>query len=264
MACPITVAKFVGTISLGLLTVRHCLLPSFSCRPMDDLYLTPLTHFWQGLSYSISTVTIPALQLLPTASVAAQSFKDIQLRTRRRVVTLSNLTALCLLTAFSLASPRRKHPYLIWTGLVALIGGTGIECWTNRKSMSWGCPCPSSLCGSSSSSSPSCNLGFGSWISTHLGCRRAQAQTEIHNDCRREEEETFGAGSEIEIVEESEAMPTPTTREQSASPVASMLDVNGESIKGGMERERQIQKLRTWILGAAFSMGVVGIWGDGA
>lgn len=71
-------------------------------------------------------------------------------------------------------------------------------------------------------------------------------------------------GSEIEIVEESEAVPTPTTGEQSASPAASSLDVNGESVKDGMERERKIQKLRTWILGAAFSMGVVGIWGDGA
>lgn len=31
-----------------------------------------------------------------------------------------------------------------------------------------------------------------------------------------------------------------------------------------MNRERKIQKVRTWILGVGFSMGVVGIWGDGA
>ncbi|KAI2149072.1 hypothetical protein LOZ27_001209 [Ophidiomyces ophidiicola] len=193
MACPITVAKFVGTISLGLLT---------------------------GVSYSASTITIPALHLLPTANDAAQTFKDIQVRTRRRVFTLSNLTAISLLTAFSLSSPRRKHPYLVWTGLIALIGGTGLECWANRS--------------------------------------------QRPHDRRLEEEESNGNGSEIEIVNEFDAIPTPSTREQSASPDDLVVDVNGETVRDSMARERKIQKMRTWILGVAFSMAVVGIWGDGA
>ncbi|KAI1912150.1 hypothetical protein LOZ53_006022 [Ophidiomyces ophidiicola] len=235
MACPITVAKFVGTISLGLLT---------------------------GVSYSASTITIPALHLLPTANDAAQTFKDIQVRTRRRVFTLSNLTAISLLTAFSLSSPRRKHPYLVWTGLIALIGGTGLECWANRKSMSWVEPFTASICcvGSNSSESSLCNLGFGSWAATHLGCRRQPTP----HDRRLEEEESNGNGSEIEIVNEFDAIPTPSTREQSASPDDLVVDVNGETVRDSMARERKIQKMRTWILGVAFSMAVVGIWGDGA
>ncbi|EAS30641.3 uncharacterized protein CIMG_06120 [Coccidioides immitis RS] len=236
MACPITVAKFVGTISLGLLT---------------------------GLSYSVSTVTIPALQLLPSANTAAETLNDIQLRTRRRVLTLSNLAAISLISAFTLSSPRRKHPYLIWTSLFALIGGTGLEFWYNRKAMSWGCPLPRSLCRSPSSASASgpCPLSFCSWITTHLGCRR----TQVRNDRRREEEESNGNVSEIEIVEESDALPTParTTREQSTTPVE-QAEMNGESVKESMERERNIQRIRSWIVGVAFSMGVVGIWGDSA
>ncbi|WEW56395.1 hypothetical protein PRK78_001838 [Emydomyces testavorans] len=239
MACPITVAKFVGTISLGLLT---------------------------GLSYSTYAISIPSLQLLPTANSAAQPLKEIQLRTRRRVLTLSNLTIISFITAFTLSSPRRRHPYLIWTSLTALIAGLGLECWFNRKDVSWGYPCMASLCcGRSSASSPSsswspCTLDCSSWIATHLGYRRNQNQT----DRRQEEEESNGNGSEIEILEEAEAMPTPTTGDQSVAPAEPAVDVNGESVKEDMERERRLQKMRTWILGVGFSMGVVGIWGDGA
>ncbi|EEP79424.1 predicted protein [Uncinocarpus reesii 1704] len=233
MACPITVAKFVGTVSLGLLT---------------------------GLSYSVSTVTIPALQLLPTANDAAQVLRDVQLRTRRRVLTLSNITAVSLLAAFTLSSPRRKHPYLVWTSLVALLGGTGLEFWFIRDALSSNCLCPASFCGSVSAlllHPDLAHFSFGSFIAAHLGCSRIQVQ----NDRRREEEESNGNGSEIEIVEESEAVPTPTTREQSATPEPA--DMNGESVRADMEKERKIQKIRAWVVGVAFSMGVVGIWGDG-
>lgn len=232
MACPITVAKFVGTISLGLLT---------------------------GLSYSASTITLPALQSLPTASGAARTLNEIQVRTRRRVVTLSNLTALSLLTAFTLASPRRKHPYLIWTSLVAFIGGTGLECWTNRKTMSWDVL---GLCSFSCSSSQdsSSGVGFGSWFATHLGGKKASTA----KDRALEEEESNGNGSEIEIVEQADAESANITREHSVAPDSEYETVNGESVKEQMERERRYQKLRTWILGIGFSMGVVGIWGEGA
>lgn len=40
--------------------------------------------------------------------------------------------------------------------------------------------------------------------------------------------------------------------------------VNGEKVELEMTRERKIQKVRSWIAGVGFVMGVVGIWGDGA
>ena len=40
--------------------------------------------------------------------------------------------------------------------------------------------------------------------------------------------------------------------------------VNGEKVELEMARERKVQKVRSWVAGIGFAMGVVGIWGDGA
>lgn len=40
--------------------------------------------------------------------------------------------------------------------------------------------------------------------------------------------------------------------------------INGEQVESEMSRERRVQKVRSWIAGIGFAMGVVGIWGDGA
>lgn len=39
-------------------------------------------------------------------------------------------------------------------------------------------------------------------------------------------------------------------------------NVNGESVQREMDRERRLQRARTWVAGIAFSMGIVGLWGD--
>ncbi|KAK2742401.1 hypothetical protein FQN55_007839 [Onygenales sp. PD_40] len=231
MACPITVSKFVGTISLGLLT---------------------------GLSYTTSIITIPSLQSLPNASTAARTLKDLQLRTRKHVLTLSHLTTISLFTAFTLSSPRRKHPYLIWTALMSLIGGAGLEWWHNRKTISLRCLSPSSLFLGSCARS-----GFGTFSWGSASAARAGGTISV----RSEDEDFNGNGSEIEIVGDEEASSaaaaaaagtgaaTPRTEED-------LENVNGEVVESDMERERKFQKLRTWVLAAGFSMGVVGIWGD--
>ena len=54
-----------------------------------------------------------------------------------------------------------------------------------------------------------------------------------------------GSGDEWDLVVEGEA-------------------VNGESVENEMARERRVQALRSSIAGIGFTMGVIGIWGDGA
>lgn len=224
MACPITVAKFVGTISLGLLT---------------------------GVSYSVSNIAIPTLQALPTASNAANALKNLQTRTRRRVLRFSTAAAISLVTAFSMSSPRRKHPYLIWTSLFALIGGSGLE-WWSTGSIKTVC-CASVCCGSSGGSS-----WVGSWVATRFGCgSKKSSKTTIEEDLS-----SNGASSEIEIVDVADAQSAGASA--TGTPAPEEADVNGESVQREMIRERRLQKVRTLILGLGFSMGVVGIWGDGA
>jgi autophagy-related protein 33 len=40
--------------------------------------------------------------------------------------------------------------------------------------------------------------------------------------------------------------------------------VNGEIVRRGVERGRKVEAVRTGIWGLAFTLGVVGLWGDGA
>lgn len=268
MACPITVAKFVGTISLGLLTVRiHTL--NFFLAALPCQQLSQLTQ-QQGVSYTVSNIAIPALQALPTAGNGATTLKDIQTRTRGRVLRFSNIAAVALITAFSMSSPRRRHPYLIWTSLFALVGGGGLEWWSTGSLKAVCCascsPCSSSSSSNSEGSGSSCGFSVGSWLATHIGCRRNRSARDNSNN-RVEEEDVLsnGAGGEIEIVEAADAQSAGASA--IATPVpeeADVVDANGESVQREMVRERKLQKVRTWVFGLGFSMGIVGIWGDGA
>lgn len=44
--------------------------------------------------------------------------------------------------------------------------------------------------------------------------------------------------------------------------VESEEDINGESVQISMARESRLHSFRAWMAGLAFSMGVVGLWGD--
>ncbi|KAL4933174.1 uncharacterized protein BDV17DRAFT_253089 [Aspergillus undulatus] len=105
MACPITVAKFVGTISLGLLT---------------------------GLSYSASTITIPSLSVLSTSSHASKSLYEVKRLNRRHGLRLANISNTCLIFAYSISPRHRKHPYLVWMAVMSTIGAYGVDYWYHR------------------------------------------------------------------------------------------------------------------------------------
>ncbi|KAK2766124.1 hypothetical protein FQN54_007639 [Arachnomyces sp. PD_36] len=198
MACPISLTKFVGTISLGLLT---------------------------GVSYTTSAISVPTLQSLPTSSTASRALRDLQRHVRRNILTLSALTNVSFLTCYALSSPRRKHPYLVWTAALAALGGAGVEWWYNGGSSSLLCFIP----------------GCAAWRGRSVESSKSDGS---ESDEKDEEWVVQGKASESgTIVDE---------------------DVNGEIVRAEMDRECRIQRVRTWILGIGFSMSVVGIWGDGA
>ncbi|KAK5043592.1 hypothetical protein LTR84_011399 [Exophiala bonariae] len=192
MACPITITKFVGTISLGLLT---------------------------GTSYTLTNI-LPSLALLPSASLAARTLTTIQTQSTRQILTLASISSLSLLTAYTLAPARGKHPYLLWTALVSFLGGQGVEYWYNGLSR------------------------FPSVNSSRSGRRSGGATSARRGD-------SPATGSDSGYIE---VDPLGQSEEQ----------VNGEKVELEMSRERKVQKVRSWVAGLGFAMGVVGIWGDGA
>ncbi|GKZ79749.1 hypothetical protein AnigIFM56816_003955 [Aspergillus niger] len=106
MACPITVSKFVGTVSLGLLT---------------------------GMSYSASSVAIPSLSLLPTANTASRSLNEVKRLNRKHGLRLTNIANGCFLFAYCLSSRQRKHPYLIWVCVTSTVGSYAFDYLFHRQ-----------------------------------------------------------------------------------------------------------------------------------
>ncbi|EEA28987.1 hypothetical protein TMatcc_002656 [Talaromyces marneffei ATCC 18224] len=191
MPCPITVTKFIGTVSLGLLT---------------------------GVSYSTAAIAIPTLRALPTASHAGRALKDVKRRSRKHAFRLSSITSSCLFFAWFVASRRKKHPYLIWVSLTSAISSWGVDFWYNRE------------------------LGLGGWLRSVV--------EDIDFPSLTLKKTPSGASSpsskkddDLVVVEE---------------------DFNGETVEHDMAREQSHQIVRSWLAGAALSMAIVGLWGDGA
>ncbi|KAL1974515.1 hypothetical protein VTN31DRAFT_4719 [Thermomyces dupontii] len=106
MLCPIRITKFVGTVSLGLLT---------------------------GLSYSMANIVIPSLKALPTAANGTRALKALKRSSRKHALRLANLSTGCLLFAWLVAPKRAKHPYLLWVSITSTLGAFGVDYWFNRQ-----------------------------------------------------------------------------------------------------------------------------------
>lgn len=134
----IAVSKFVGTISLGLLTVK---LTPASPPPNCPIFYGekngfanhPCSHP-QGISYTHSTLTLPPLLLLPTLPPALSTFLSLKRRTSKQQFFLSVLATTSLLLAYTLSSRRTRHPYLLWTVATTVLATSGaVERWPANR-----------------------------------------------------------------------------------------------------------------------------------
>ncbi|KAI9845709.1 MAG: hypothetical protein M1837_004542 [Sclerophora amabilis] len=104
----VSISKFVGSISLGLLT---------------------------GVSYSLSTFTIPALLALPSAITAHHSFVRLQTLGVNHLRALSAISGVSLLLAYTLSPRQGRHPYLLWTASMVGLSVSG-DLWLSRDGRS--------------------------------------------------------------------------------------------------------------------------------
>ncbi|GAB7348717.1 hypothetical protein MBLNU459_g7455t1 [Dothideomycetes sp. NU459] len=95
MPSAVSATKFVGTIGLGLFT---------------------------GISYSLSALSLPSLLSLPSAKPAQHAFASLQQTAALQLRTLAAVSILSLNIAYALSPARARHPYLLWTSLVAGLG----------------------------------------------------------------------------------------------------------------------------------------------
>ncbi|RGP64577.1 autophagy-related 33 [Fusarium longipes] len=90
----VSLLKFVGTVSLGLLT---------------------------GVSYSISSLALPALLRLPSSASASHGLSNLNAALKTPLLALTSLASAPFLISFVLAPRSSRHPYLLYTALLATL-----------------------------------------------------------------------------------------------------------------------------------------------
>ncbi|TVY19274.1 hypothetical protein LARI1_G002373 [Lachnellula arida] len=100
----VSTLKFVGTVSLGLLTTANkATLPG------------PLLHTQHPHS--------PNLLALPSASSASRAFTSLSTLSPNHLTALTSISSASFLLAYLLSPRSQKHPYLLWTTLIVACSG---------------------------------------------------------------------------------------------------------------------------------------------
>ncbi|KAK6865979.1 hypothetical protein PG995_002507 [Apiospora arundinis] len=202
----VSVLKFVGTVSLGLLT---------------------------GVSYTLSTLTIPSLLDLPSASSAAKVFSGLKTTATTHLNALTGVAGSAFLLAFTLSPRGYRHPYLLYTSLFVL--GTKLTDYVTP-----------SLFGTVSSSDPSSRAArkrraaAATARKEKQAARRMEASYEVLGDSHSDEGALSASGEELDE------------------------DTNGEEVRSEVELFVKNQFMQTALAGVGFTMAVLGLWGDGA
>ncbi|SCO79629.1 related to Rotein of unknown function localised to mitochondria [Fusarium oxysporum] len=90
----VSLLKFVGTVSLGLLT---------------------------GVSYSITSLALPVLLRLPSSNSASHGLTSLNAALKTPIIAFTSLASAPFLISFALAPRSSRHPYLLYTGLLATL-----------------------------------------------------------------------------------------------------------------------------------------------
>ncbi|KAK4655518.1 hypothetical protein QC762_303070 [Podospora pseudocomata] len=201
----VSALKFVGTVSLGLLT---------------------------GLSYTLTTLTIPSLLNLPSATTALRAFDSLTTTSTKQLRSLSGLSGTAFLLAYYLSPKPLRHPYLLYTS-VLILGSQLVGTDLVAPYISLGPSSPATTAGSKKSfpqqkkKKPSASARA-----------RMEASYEVLGEEQEEESE------EDEVLEVGE-------------------EANGEEVRAKVEGWLKKQVVQVSVLGLGFFMSVVGIWGDG-
>ncbi|KUI53683.1 Autophagy-related protein 33 [Cytospora mali] len=211
----VSVLKFVGTVSLGLLT---------------------------GLSYTLSTLTVPTLLTLPSASTAAKAFRSLTTTARTHLRALAGVSGTAFFLAFALSPRPVRHPYLLYTSTLIALSRLAVSDYVSPYLFAQ--PQTATTTAASSSSIPQ---------------RRASKHGRKDRPAARHMEMSYDViGSDAH----SEASASDGGVEEEVNAAADG-SVNGEEVRGEVESFLKKQMVSTAVAGLSFAMAVVGIWGDG-
>jgi autophagy-related protein 33 len=199
----------------------------------------PILTRWhlQGLSYTLSSLTIPALLTLPSANSAARAFDTLTTSATRHLRSLAAISSSAFALAFILSPRPVRHPYLLYASALAL--GSHFAAsdliapyLIAPYLLALG---PGGRAPPASAASPSKERQREKRAAARA---RMEASYEVLGDAHSE-----GSAEELEGSEEGH--------------------VNGEEVRADVEAFLKKQIVRSAVAGLAFLLSVVGIWGDG-
>ncbi|KAK5658249.1 hypothetical protein OQA88_2224 [Cercophora sp. LCS_1] len=212
----VSLLKFVGTVSLGLLT---------------------------GLSYTLSTLTVPALLTLPSADTASRAFDALVGTSKRHASTLSTISGSAFALAFFLSPRHFRHPYLLYTSLLVFGSRLAVSDLV-APYLSLGPPASSA----SSSGAAAAARRKEQLAKKERAAAAARARMEASY-------EVLGSGSDAH----SDGAASASGEELDAIEEES---VNGEEVRAKVEAFLKKQIVQSTVTGLGFLLAVVGIWGD--
>jgi autophagy-related protein 33 len=77
----------------------------------------------QGLSYTLSTLTLPTLLTLPTATSGSRAFTNLATISLTHARALAGISSSSFLLAYLLSPRGQRHPYLLWTTIFVASSG---------------------------------------------------------------------------------------------------------------------------------------------
>lgn len=187
----------------------------------------------QGVSYTLSTLTVPTLLTLPSASTAAKAFRSLDSTAKTQLRVLSSVSGSAFLLAFLLSSRPYRHPYLLYTSVLVFSS----RFVTSEILAPYLFPSPRDGPGSTS-----------------------KQQTQV----RRERASRAGMEASYEVLGSDSHSDGAASEDLEPDEDAQAQQINGEVVRGEVEEFLKKQVLQTAVAGLGFLMAVIGIWGDGA
>ncbi len=190
----------------------------------------------QGLSYTLSSLTIPALLTLPSASTAARAFDALTITAARQVRSLAALSSSAFALAYFLSPRPLRHPYLLYA--------SGLVLASQLVASDLIVPYLLVLGPGRAGASPSAAAAAASKQKEKDRRAAARARMEASYEVLGSASDAHSEGSaeEAEVEER---------------------DVNGEEVRADVEVFLKKQIVRSALAGLGFFLSVVGIWGDG-
>ncbi len=212
----------------------------------------------QGLSFSLSTVTVPTLLTLPSAPTAAKAFRSLTDSATAQLRALSGVASSAFLLAFFLSPRAVRHPYLFYTSLLVLGGRLA----TSDALAPYLFSATPSAPGSADPFAPS------SPSPAHSPRRTASRYTDTSAAHMEASYEVLGSATAGSVsggsVSDSHSDGGATSDDTAGPGSSGSAAINGEEVRAAVEVFLKRQIVRTAVSGLAFAMAIVGLWGDGA